>query len=142
MGRYVGTGKNRRYQIKKGKRWVFAKAPSGGKSRKAARRTTRRVTTVAKRRRTTKRKSSSGKPKLPSLSKTLALVGAGAVVSGTVATAAARAMDAAAPMLALVGISTGAGVLAAAVAAKALCSASPWFRAKWTGFLRGWGFRP
>jgi len=141
MGRYVGTGKNRRYQVKHGKRWVFAKAPGRATSKKAARRTTRTVTRVAKRRRTTKKKSS-GTPKLPSLSKTLAMVGAGTMVSVTVADAAARAMDAASPMLAMVGISTGAGLVGAAVAAKALCSVSPWFRAKWTGFCRGWGFRP
>lgn len=89
------------------------------------------------------KKKRSSKSKLPSISKVLVAVGAGAIVSGTVAAAAAQAMNAAMPMLAIFGIKTGAGIVAAAVAAKAACSLSPhWFAPKWRGFLRGWGFSP
>ena len=145
MGRYVGKGKNRRYQIKHGKRWVFAKAPGRKRAtktaRKTARRATRTVRTVARRRYTRKKRKSSG-PKRPSLCKTLALIGVGAAVSGTVAAGATQAMGAATPLLAKVGITTGTGLLGAAIAAKLLCSFSKDFRKVYVPFIGSFGFRP
>lgn len=97
---------------------------------------------AAPRRRLGRKRGRSGKPKKLSLVATLAAIGIGAAVSGTVAAAASAAMGKAAPMLAVVGITTGSGLLLAAVAAKLLCSKSPAFRASYVSLIGSFGFRP
>jgi hypothetical protein len=144
MGKWVGSGKNRRYMVKKGKMWRFAKAPGRSTtktSRKRARTATRKVATVA-RRRYSRKKKGSGRAKRPSLVATLALLGVGSAVSGSVAAAAAQAMGAASPLLAKIGITTGAGLLGAAIAARLACSYSPAFRKAYVPLVGAFGFRP
>ena len=77
-----------------------------------------------------------------SLVATLAAVGLGAAVSGTIASAAAAAMGKAQPLLATVGITTGAGLLGAAIAAKLACTYSPAFRKAYVPLIGSFGFRP
>ena len=89
-----------------------------------------------------KARHSSGRPKRMSLVATLAAVGLGAAVSGTIASAAAAAMGKAQPLLATVGITTGAGLLGAAIAAKLACTYSPAFRKAYVPLIGSFGFRP
>lgn len=77
-----------------------------------------------------------------SLVATLAAIGLGAAVSGTVASAASAAMGKAQPLLATVGITTGSGLLLAAIGAKLLCSKSKAFRASYVSLIGSFGFRP
>jgi len=89
-----------------------------------------------------KARHSSGRPKRMSLVATLAAIGLGAAVSGTIASAAAAAMGKAQPLLATVGITTGAGLLGAAIAAKLACTYSPAFRKAYVPLIGSFGFRP
>lgn len=122
----------RKYLFKSGKRTTMAAAKPAGAPKR--RRTGRR-----------KRRSTSGRPKRASLTKILVLGGVAALTTSLGADAADALIAGVQPLARAAGYTgrvTGATLLSAALAAKAACAFSPWFRAKWTGFLGGFGLRP
>lgn len=90
-------------------------------------------------------KKRSGKPKLPSLAKSITIVGGAVLVTGLGATQTAALLEGVNSAAAEAGIGvavTGAGLVIAVNALKAAAHLSPWFGRKYRAFLKGYGLRP
>ena len=127
----VAAGKKLAARMKREGRGIFA-----GKKKKSAARTSTGGSGVSKK---------GGKPKLPSLAKSVNIVGGVVVITGLGVDATDGLignLQGLADAAGLGMVITGATVVLAVNGLKAAASLSNWFGRKYRAFLRGYGFRP